>query len=154
MTLAHKIAGQIGRPRHGGSTATLVAESVGIGLALSLAITGISYWVRQPDEVALYVGVFLACTLPISIMAGWAVLVDRDTIDGATPEPELSVESQWYDQAVSSTFHFMLVASGVACTIFTWVDVQISAATASMVVAATMMVVFGICYQVVKRREK
>jgi len=44
----------------------------------------------------------------------WLAIVDRKSLPGAVSDPDNSVESSWYNQAISDSFHTTLGTIGVA----------------------------------------
>ena len=90
-----------------------MAGSIVAGLAAAFAAALILWAIVRPEEsTGLYLGVFTLCLFPVASAGTWAFMVDRDTIVGATPNPEESIESTWYDNAAQTTFHIILFAIG------------------------------------------
>ena len=80
-------------------------------------------------------------------------MVDRDTIVGATPNPEESIESTWYDNAAQSTFHIILVIVGVLGMASVFTDVKLSLGTFAIASYVVIMAAFAGSYFFNKRRD-
>ena len=145
---------RFGRSKFGGSPAALMAGSIVAGLAAAFAAALILWAIVRPEEsTGLYLGVFTLCLFPVAAAASWAALVDRDTIVGATPNPEESIESTWYDNAAQSTFHIILVIVGVLGMASVFTDVKLSLGTFAIASYVFILVSFGGSYYLNKRRD-
>lgn len=122
----------MGRSRFGGSQATLLASSFGIGVLVSLGLAALAYFSRVHANPAFFASVlFLLSVLPASAFA-WLFLVDRTSIRGATRNPEQSIESARMNKATSDAFTVVCVVAGLTAVISTiWprsVDLSLAAA--------------------------
>lgn len=145
---------RFGRSKFGGSPAALIAGSIVAGLAAAFAAALILWAIVRPEEsTGLYLGVFTLCLFPVAAAASWAALVDRDTIVGATPNPEESIESTWYDNAAQSTFHIILVIVGVLGMASVFTDVKLSLGTFAIASYVVIMAAFAGSYFFNKRRD-
>ena len=145
---------RFGRSKFGGSPAALIAGSIVAGLAAAFAAALILRAIVRPEEsTGLYLGVFTLCLFPVAAAASWAALVDRDTIVGATPNPEESIESTWYDNAAQSTFHIILVIVGVLGMASVFTDVKLSLGTFAIASYVVIMAAFAGSYFFNKRRD-
>ena len=145
---------RFGRSKFGGSPAALIAGSIVSGLAAAFAAALILWAIVRPEEsTGLYLGVFTLCLFPVAAAASWAALVDRDTIVGATPNPEESIESTWYDNAAQSTFHIILVIVGVLGMASVFTDVKLSLGTFAIASYVVIMAAFAGSYFFNKRRD-
>lgn len=145
---------RFGRSKFGGSSATLVAVSTVAGLAVAFVAALIFWAIARPEEsAALYLGVFTLCLFPVASAGAWAALVDRDTIAGATPNPEESIESTWYDNAAQSTFHIILVAIGALGVASVFTEVKLSLGTFAIASYVVILAAFGASYLLNKRRD-
>ena len=145
---------RFGRSKFGGSPAALIAGSIVAGLAAAFAAALILWAIVRPEEsTGLYLGVFTLCLFPVAAAASWAALVDRDTIVGATPNPEESIESTWYDNAAQSTFHIILVIVGVLGVASVFTDVKLSLGTFAIASYVVIMAAFAGSYFFNKRRD-
>ena len=145
---------RFGRSKFGGSPAALIAGSIVSGLAAAFAAALILWAIVRPEEsTGLYLGVFTLCLFPVAAAASWAALVDRDTIVGATPNPEESIESTWYDNAAQSTFHIILVIVGVLGVASVFTDVKLSLGTFAIASYVVIMAAFAGSYFFNKRRD-
>ena len=157
-TAAHtaptKPRSRFGRSKFGGSPAALIAGSIVSGLAAAFAAALIFWAIARPeDATVLYLSVFTLCLFPVAAAASWAALVDRDTIVGATPNPEESIESTWYDNAAQSTFHIILVIVGVLGMASVFTDVKLSLGTFAIASYVVIMAAFAGSYFFNKRRD-
>lgn len=82
----------------------------------------------------------------------WAIIVDRDTLRGATADPEQSVESTWYDRAASGAFSDVLLITGLATTVIACTSIEISTVLALATVILIAMGSFTVRYLIQKRR--
>ena len=145
---------RFGRSKFGGSPAALIAGSIVSGLAATFAAALIFWAIARPEDAkVLYLSVFTLCLFPVAAAASWAALVDRDTIVGATPNPEESIESTWYDNAAQSTFHIILVIVGVLGVASVFTDVKLSLGTFAIASYVFILVSFGGSYYLNKRRD-
>lgn len=117
----------IGRSRLGGGTGALLAGSLAIGIAITAALIASFAMVNPDADLAIATFAFAVSCLPIASAGGWALLVDRSTIRGATPRPEDSVESQWLEKSSAAAFRDVLILTGVASAVFAFADIDISA---------------------------
>ena len=157
-TAAHtaptKPRSRFGRSKFGGSSGALVAGSIVAGLAVSFAAASIFWAIARPeDATVLYLSVFTLCLFPVAVAASWAALVDRDTIVGATPNPEDSIESTWYDNATQNTFHIILFAIGALGVASVFTDVKLSLGAFAIASYVFILVSFGGSYYLNKRRD-
>ena len=145
---------RFGHSKFGGSPAAMIAGSIVAGLAAAFAAALILWAIVRPEEsTGLYLGVFTLCLFPVAAAASWAALVDRDTIVGATPNPEESIESTWYDNAAQSTFHIILVIVGVLGMASVFTDVKLSLGTFAIASYVVIMAAFAGSYFFNKRRD-
>ena len=145
---------RFGRSKFGGSPAALMAGSIVAGLAAAFAAALILWAIVRPEEsTGLYLGVFTLCLFPVASAGAWVFMVDRDTIVGATPNPEESIESTWYDNAAQSTFHIILVIVGVLGVASVFTDVKLSLGTFAIASYVVIMAAFAGSYFFNKRRD-
>lgn len=145
---------RFGRSKFGGSPAALIAGSIVAGLAVAFAAALIFWAIVRPEEsAALYLGVFTLCLFPVASAGAWAFMVDRDTIVDATPNPEDSIESTWYDNAAQTTFHIILFAIGAMGVASVFTDAKLSLGAFAIASYVFILVAFGGSYLVNKRRD-
>ena len=145
---------RFGRSKFGGSPAALIAGSIVAGLAAAFAAALILWAIVRPEEsTGLYLGVFTLCLFPVASAGAWVFMVDRDTIVGATPNPEESIESTWNDNAAQSTFHIILVIVGVLGVASVFTDVKLSLGTFAIASYVVIMAAFAGSYFFNKRRD-
>lgn len=145
----------IGRSRWGGSSAVLLSLSIGLGIVSGTGLGLAAQWVAPVSDRPwwlLPVAIMATTTLP-SCALWWVLFVDRSTLRGATPNPEESIEAQWYEKAASAAFTISIAVIGVAAAAFSimrWnVDSGLLLAGACMV----MVLCFAGSFLVIKRRE-
>ena len=131
----------IGRPITGGSSSTLVALSLFGGAALSSALIALLVWFQQPQNISLFVMIFFLCITPLTVALSWVLLVDRNSLKGAVPNPEQSIENMWYSKASQDEFHSVMVIGGLGCVVFIVFPLQISLA---LVIAVGLLLVQAI----------
>lgn len=137
---------RFGRPKWGGTQTTLIAISLAVGLLIAAAAgVALGVFVHR-DAPWLAVAVYTLCLLPIASAASWAFMVDRSTIDGATPDPENSIESHWYSQASENTLHAMLFAIGGLGIVSSFWDFSVSGTLLTIILGAFVTGTFGISY--------
>lgn len=144
---------RFGRSKFSGSSTTLILGSIARGLAIAFALALVFWAIVRPDEAALYLSVFTLCLLPVATAAAWAFLVDRETITGATKNPENSIESSWYDNAAQTTFHIILLAVGIVGVASVFTDVQLSLGAFAIASYVFILVAFAGSYLFNKRRD-
>lgn len=137
---------RFGRPKWGGAQTTLIALSLAVGLLIAAAAgVALGVFVHR-DAPWLAVAVYTLCLLPIASAASWAFMVDRSTIDGATPDPENSIESHWYSQASENTLHAMLFAIGGLGIVSSIWEFSVSGTLLTIILGAFVTGTFGISY--------
>ena len=145
---------RFGRSKFGGSPAALIAGSIVSGLVIAFA-AAVALWaiVRPEGSTALYLGVFTLCLYPVITAVSWGILVDRDTIVGATPNPEESIESTWYDNAAQTTFHIILFAIGILGVASVLTDAKLSLSAFAIASYVFILTAFAGSYLLNKRRD-
>ena len=145
---------RFGRSKFGGSQATLITASIVVGLAIAIAAALIFWALGRPvDSTPLYLSVFTLCIFPVASAAAWALLVDRNTVAGATPNPKDSIESTWYDNAAQTTFHIILVVTGAVGVASGFTEVKLSLSTFAIASYVVILIAFGTSYLLNKRRD-
>ena len=97
---------------------------------------------------------FALCLTPPGVALVFAVVVDRDTLEGATEHPDESIESGWYDRATSRSFTDVILLLGVASIILSFVPTEVSV-DLKLVLPAGVLICsasFGIRYLLLRRR--
>lgn len=153
MEASRQYKSRWGRARFGGGPALLIGLSVGCGVLLSAglgALFGLLVAQERPVLVGLLFGVM---TLPATCGVFWAFFVDRKTLQGATEDPEASIESHWYDRAASAAFTDLLLVCGIGATIFslTRLTANVGLVLAGVIVVA--MADFAVRYWSIKKAE-
>lgn len=111
-----------GRTRFG--TGHIPAMAIAIPLGIIIGATGgllsVLADVTGPHPLIGFL-VFTAClTLP-GIALVFAIVVDRNTLQGATDRPDDSIESGWYDKATSRSFTDIIGALGVTSVVLAFI---------------------------------
>ena len=145
------IASAFGRTRSGRSAwpsalATGVIVSVVLGVTAAL--------LRPGPDAALLAIVMVVVTLPVTTIGGWVLVIDRDTVRGATPRPEEWVDSAWVQRAGSGVCFDLIAVCGLGAAVFSLVPalaiVPAWAALGSVTVIA--MADVWVRYQLLSRR--
>lgn len=130
-----------------------VAYAKAGALALSIALTAgaIAGWVRG-DEFWLVATVFASCTLAPAIGLAWVVFVADHTVE-VDVHAEESIEQRWFERASSGALLDLVITSGVALTLLSLVDLDLSGRTALLLVVGLAMGDTMLRYALISRRE-
>ncbi|PRB73197.1 hypothetical protein CQ012_16920 [Arthrobacter sp. MYb214] len=142
-----------GRSRFGGGSGALIAVSLSAGAVLSAGAGVLLARLNAPEHFVLAALLMAAGLLPVLSTACWALLLDRDTLRGATRNPEISVESQWYDRAAIGVFQDLLLVCGLGGAVFSFIQIQASLGLVLAGVVLLALLDFGIRYFIIKRAE-
>ncbi|HJX77398.1 hypothetical protein [Glutamicibacter sp.] len=142
-----------GRSRFGGSQAMLIIVSLLAGAVLSLGAGLLFATLNFPGDFVLAALIMAAGLLPVLSVGCWALLLDRSTLRGATKNPEISVESQWYDKAAVGVFQDILLVCGLGAAVLSFIEVQASTGLILAGVVGLAMADFGVRYLLIKRAE-
>lgn len=142
---------RFGRPKFGGTQTKLITLSVASGVGLAAAAGAIMAAFVHDDSPLLAFTVYALCLLPVATAASWLFMVDRDTIRGATPDPENSIESHWYSQASENTLHAFLIAIGALGIVSSFWEFQVSGTLLTIILGVFVTGTFGISYFAHKR---
>lgn len=140
-----------GRPRFGGSSAMLLSASFLIGVLISASLGLLFVWLGDVERPPLAFVVMAIVTLPVAMTLGWAVLVDRSTLAGATDKPEDSIESAWYEKAASGAFGDVLMVGGLGTAGFTFLQLEAPVSLILLAVTLLAMLDFAARYLWLKR---
>jgi hypothetical protein len=142
-----------GRVRFGAHRlpALWTAAPAGVLLAVALAAVAIATGGAGPHPAVGAIAIAALTVTPCTALV-WAVIVDRETLRGATPNPEQSVESVWYDRAAGGAFTDILLITGLGTTAIAITGLDVPAVLVSTAVLAIAMGSFGIRYLVQQRR--
>ena len=142
---------RFGRPKFGGTQTKLITLSVAAGAGLAAAAGAIVAAFVHDDSPLLAFAVYALCLFPVATAASWGFMVDRDTIRGATPDPENSIESHWYSQASENTLHAILIAIGALGIVSSFWEFQVSGTLLTIILGVFVTGTFGISYFAHKR---
>ncbi len=141
-----------GRSRFGGSPGVLIVVSLLVGAVLVAGIGWLAMLVEPGSENPwLLFWVTAIVTWPFGAILVWALLVDRSTLSGALDDPELSVESRWYDKAASGAFHALIVALGLGVAAFQFLNVDVAPPLLLGGYFVLAVAAFGISYLFAKK---
>src|SRR5699024_4145296 len=144
---------RFGRSKYGGTSATLRAGSVIVGILVAFAISAIIWALKRPaGSTALFLGAFTLCLFPVAFVAAWAFLVDRDTSRCATPNADDSIAATWYVDAEPSTFHLLLFALGALGVASVVTDARVSFGPVAISACVFLLGVFAARYLLINRR--
>lgn len=98
--------------------------------------------------------VFAACLTMPAVALAYVLIVDRNTLRGASRRPEESIESGWYDKAASGSFTDLLLAGGVAAVILGFIPGDLPADLKLVLpgLLAACAASFGIRYLALRRK--
>ncbi|MBF4551565.1 hypothetical protein [Pseudoclavibacter sp. VKM Ac-2888] len=141
-----------GRVKFGGRWSALWL-AIPSGLLLACAIATILVLTGSAGPHPL-VGWFATVLVSFWACAGlvWALSVDRDSLRGATPRPEQSVESAWIERATSGAFGDTLLVTGLGTAVIAVGNLDIPALLALVAVIVVAMGSVSIRYGLERRR--
>lgn len=142
-----------GRSRFGGGPGALITVSLFAGLALSAGAGVLFARLNAPAHFMLAALIMTAGLLPVLSTTCWALLLDRNTLRGATRNPAISVESQWYDKAAVGVFQDLLLVCGLGGALFSFMPVSVSLGLVLAGVVLVAMIDFAIRYLMIKRAQ-
>ena len=142
---------RFGRPKFGGTQTKLLTLSVAAGGGIAAAAGAIMAAFVHDDSPLLAFAVYAICLFPVATAASWGFMLDRDTIRGATPDPENSIESHWYSQASENTLHAMLFGIGGLGIVSSFWEFQVSGTLLTIILGVFVTGTFGISYFAHKR---
>lgn len=79
--------------------------------------------------------------------------MDRSTLRGATPNPEESIESQWYTRAASTAFTLCIAIVGIGAAVFALMDWTLDPSLLLIGVFTVMVLCFTVSYLMIRRQE-
>lgn len=131
-----------GRTRFGNGTMPALTIAVPAGILLGSAAGWVSVLagVGGPYPVVGFVAFTLCLTLP-GVALVFALVVDRDTLEGAAEHPDDSVESGWYDRATSRSFTDLILVLGLASIVLSFIPTEF-AVDLKLVLPAVLLVCF------------
>lgn len=141
-----------GRTRTGGS---VWPPALAVGLVVTAAMAGLARLGATPGHPWELPLIVAAGALPVGVMLGWALVVDRRTVAGAVDRPEESAEGRWLDRAHEGAFRDVLVVAGLALPVLLWVPAlrDVRGTTVLTVLLVGSMLDTLVRYQVIARRE-
>ncbi|MFG6475613.1 hypothetical protein ACFXP7_04420 [Microbacterium sp. P06] len=144
-----------GRVKFGAGRLPAMAVSVPLGLVLGAALGAVAVWAGIAGPIpALGGAAFAVCLAVPAVMLIWVLVVDRSTLEGASDQPEESIESRWYLQAAAGAqTDVILVASlgALALTLLPWGG-QLDARVVLLGIIGASFVSFSLRYLVLRRK--
>lgn len=142
-----------GRVKFGSGRLSALAVAAPIGLALAVGLGAVAAVTGAAGPRPLLGGIAMA---PVTVWPFlglvWALIVDRQTLRGATPNPEQSVESAWYERAASGAFSDTLLITGLGTAALAVTGLDVPVLIPLIAVLLVSMGSFGIRYLVLQRR--
>jgi hypothetical protein len=144
-----------GRTKFGTGRTPAMAIAVPAGVVLAVAGGLLSVLVGvTASNPPLGFWVFTACLTMPAVALVYVLVLDRDTLQGATERPDESIESRWYDQAASGSIMDVVAGLGITLIVLTFVpcDVSVALDLVLTAVVAACFVSLGVRYLVLRRR--
>ncbi|MFT4279793.1 hypothetical protein [Microbacterium sp.] len=142
-----------GRVKFGSRRLSALVVAAPIGLVLAVGIGAVAALTGAAGPRPLLGGIAMAAvTVWPCLGLVWALIVDRQTLRGATPNPEQSVESAWYDRAASGAFSDTLLITGLGTAGLAITGLDVPVLIPLIAVLLISMGSFGIRYLVLQRR--
>lgn len=137
----------------GRTPAMAIAVPAGVLLAVAGGLLSVLVGVTAANP-ALGFWVFTACLTMPAVALVYVLVVDRDTLQGATERPDESIESGWYDKAASGSFMDLVAGLGITLIVLTFVpgDVSVDLDLVLAAVVVACFVSFGVRYLVLRRK--
>lgn len=152
MTEDSTLRSKWGRSKLGGTSKALLVGSFVIGILGGAAMGSLAAWAVSGPTPMLRFAVFAICTAPVFTGAGYALLVDRNTIMGAPRNPEASIEASWLERAAARTLGDVLVVFGLTATMFAITGWQANTVLLLGLALGFIMADAGLRYLIIKRR--
>ncbi|HHW83318.1 MAG TPA: hypothetical protein GX743_05815 [Actinomycetales bacterium] len=143
-----------GTTRIGGRSIHALAVAIPLGLLVSLGIAfAVQYWADIHENPLVEIGVVTMAVAPAALGLAYVLVVDRETILGASARPERSVESTWFQQAAAGSYTDLLFVTGIGAAVaaFTRWEAEVSIVLVGVILFA--WVSFIIRYLVIKARS-
>lgn len=144
-----------GRTRLGTGSTPAMAIAIPLGILIGLAggFLAVVAGVAGSTPPLGFLAFGFCLTFP-GIALVYAVVVDRNTLEGATERPDDSIESGWYEKATSGSFHDIMVVLGVTVGVLAFIprEFMVDLKIVLPAVLALCFVSTGIRYLVLRRR--
>lgn len=142
-----------GRVRFGRRRLPALWAAAPIGALIAAAIGGVMALTggAGPEPMVGALAVSLITVWPC-IGGVWLLLVDRETLRGATANPEQSIESRWYERASSGAFSDVLLIVGIGTAVIAVAGIEVPALLALSAVIVVAMASVAVRYLVERRR--
>lgn len=142
-----------GRVKFGGRRMPALRTATPIGIVLAAGIAALVVALGQAGPRPMIGGVAVAAVSVWPCIAFvWVLLVDRDTLRGAIPNAEQSIESAWLERAGAGAFSDTLLITGLGTATIAFTGTEVPTLLALSAVIVVSMVAFGIRYVVQRRR--
>lgn len=131
--------------------AAAIAVPCGLALGAAGGLLSVLLGITDPNP-ALGFWVFFACIAMPAVALVYLLVVDRNTLIGATERPDDSVESGWIDKAAAGSFMDLILVLGVAATVLAFIprELVIDLKLVLPAVIALGFASFGIRYLVLR----
>ena len=91
--------------------------------------------------------IFTLCLAPVCTALVWSLIVDRNTIPGASRSPEDNVENAWLSKAAETTALVTFAVAGVGSAVATFVQPDLMAVPFTLLGVCTFMgLTFAVAY--------
>jgi hypothetical protein len=128
-----------GRVKLGDGRLPALWTALPFGIVLAVALAGVVVMTGEAGPRPA-VGAIAVAAVTIWQCTGlvWAMIVDRNTLQGATANPEQSIESAWYERAAAGAFSDILLITGLgtAAIAFTGIEVPTLVALPGVIIVA------------------
>lgn len=142
-----------GRSKFGAGRLPALWVAAPLGAVGAVTLAAVVVMMESAGSQPVLGGIAIALVLmwPLTGLV-WVVIVDRDTLRGATKNPEQSIESFWHDRAASRAFTDTLLIGGLATAAISLSGIEISAVFAVAGIVLFSMSSFGIRYLLLRRQ--
>lgn len=144
-----------GRAKFAAGRTPAMAIAIPAGVVLAVAGGLLSVLVgATASNPALGFWVFSFCLTMPAVALMYVLVVDRDTLEGATERPNDSIESGWYDKAASGSFTDLIAGLGITSVVLTFMprDFSVDLKLVLPALIAVCFASFGIRYLVLRRK--
>lgn len=142
-----------GRARFGEGRMPAMGIAIPIGVVLAIVVGFFAVWTGIVGPRPLVGGAVFAIVMASPFIAlAWVLVVDRDTLQGATERPEESVENTWLQAASSGSFFDLIAIGGLGAAILTFSGWNLSGQIAFVIVVLLGMASFSLRYLIASRR--
>lgn len=116
-----------GRTKFGTGRTSAMAIALPCGLVLG-AVGGwlsVLVGITESNPIVGFLVFTLCLTMPALALV-YALIVDKNTLEGAAEQPDDSIEAKWYDKATSSSFTDLIWVLGAVSIALAFIPTNIS----------------------------